>query len=33
VINLSTPEAALEHFKKELARYAAVVKRSGVVPT
>jgi tripartite-type tricarboxylate transporter receptor subunit TctC len=33
IINISSPEAALDHFKKELARYAAVVQRAGVVPT
>jgi tripartite-type tricarboxylate transporter receptor subunit TctC len=33
IINISTPDTALDHFRKELARYAAVVKRAGVVPT
>jgi tripartite-type tricarboxylate transporter receptor subunit TctC len=31
-VNISTPEFALEHFKKELVRYAALVKKAGVVP-
>ena len=30
-INVTTPEAALAHFKSELAKYAAIVKRAGVV--
>ncbi len=30
-INISTPEAALAHFKSELTRYAGLVKRAGVV--
>lgn len=33
IVGISSPEAALAHFQKELARYAAVVKRAGVVPT
>jgi tripartite-type tricarboxylate transporter receptor subunit TctC len=33
IVGISTPEVALGHFQKELARYAAVVKRAGVVPT
>lgn len=32
VINISTPEAALAHFKTELVRYAALVKKAGVEP-
>jgi tripartite-type tricarboxylate transporter receptor subunit TctC len=32
IVNISTPEVALEHFKKELVRYAALVKKAGVVP-
>jgi tripartite-type tricarboxylate transporter receptor subunit TctC len=32
VINISTPEAALAHFKTELLRYAALVKKAGVEP-
>ncbi len=31
-INISSPEGAQKHFRDELTRYAAVVKRSGVVP-
>jgi tripartite-type tricarboxylate transporter receptor subunit TctC len=31
-IQISTPEVALAHFKTELARYAALVKKAGVVP-
>ena len=31
-INVSTPEFALEHFKSELVKYAALVKKAGVVP-
>jgi len=31
-INVSTPEFALAHFKSELVKYAALVKKSGVVP-
>ena len=31
-VSITTPEAALEHFKKELVRYAALVKKAGVVP-
>ncbi len=30
-ISISTPEAASAHFRSELARYAAIVKRAGVV--
>lgn len=30
-INVSTPEAAVVHFKSELVKYAALVKRAGVV--
>lgn len=30
-IHLTTPEAALAHFKNEMQRYAALVKRAGVV--
>jgi tripartite-type tricarboxylate transporter receptor subunit TctC len=30
-INVSSPEAALLHFKSELVKYAALVKRAGVV--
>ncbi len=33
LVNVTSPEAATEHFKKELARYAALVKKAGVVPT
>jgi tripartite-type tricarboxylate transporter receptor subunit TctC len=32
-INISTPEAALTHFKDEMRKYAALVKKAGVVPT
>jgi tripartite-type tricarboxylate transporter receptor subunit TctC len=31
-INVSTPEQALTHFKTELSRYAALVKKAGVEP-
>ena len=31
-IHISTPEAALAHFKSELVKYAALVKKAGVVP-
>jgi tripartite-type tricarboxylate transporter receptor subunit TctC len=31
-INVSTPEFALAHFKSELVKYAALVKKAGVVP-
>jgi tripartite-type tricarboxylate transporter receptor subunit TctC len=31
-INISTPEFALAHFKSELVKYAALVKKAGVVP-
>ena len=31
-INISTPEFALAHFRSELLKYAALVKRAGVVP-
>ena len=31
-IQISTPEAALAHFKSELVKYAALVKKAGVVP-
>jgi tripartite-type tricarboxylate transporter receptor subunit TctC len=31
-INISTPEVAAAHFKNELMRYAALVKKAGVVP-
>ncbi len=31
-INISSPEAALAHFKTELVKYAALVKKAGVVP-
>ncbi len=30
-INITTPEAALSHFKTELVKYAALVKKAGVV--
>ena len=30
--HISTPEFALAHFKSELVRYAALVKKAGVVP-
>jgi tripartite-type tricarboxylate transporter receptor subunit TctC len=33
IVSVTSPEAAGEHFKKELARYAALVKKAGVVPT
>lgn len=32
IVGVTTPEIAAEHFKKELARYAALVKKAGVVP-
>ncbi len=32
MIQVSTPEAATAHFKRELARYAALVKKSGLEP-
>lgn len=32
IVGVTTPEVAAEHFKKELARYAALVKKAGVVP-
>ena len=32
-INISTPEFAAAHFKSELVKYAALVKKAGVVPT
>ncbi len=32
IVNISTPEFALEHFKKELVRYGVLVKKAGVVP-
>lgn len=32
IVGVTSPEVALEHFKKELARYAALVKKAGVVP-
>jgi tripartite-type tricarboxylate transporter receptor subunit TctC len=32
IVGVTTPEAAGEHFKKELSRYAALVKKAGVVP-
>lgn len=32
-INISTPEFAAVHFKSELAKYAALVKKAGVVPS
>ncbi|WP_332746088.1 Bug family tripartite tricarboxylate transporter substrate binding protein [Hydrogenophaga sp.] len=32
VITLSTPEAALGHFKSEMVKYAGLVKKAGVVP-
>ena len=31
-IQVSTPEAATAHFKRELAKYAALVKKAGVEP-
>ena len=31
-INITSPEAALAHFKTELVKYAALVKKAGVVP-
>ena len=31
-INISTPEFALAHFKSEMVKYAALVKKAGVVP-
>jgi tripartite-type tricarboxylate transporter receptor subunit TctC len=31
-INVTSPEAALTHFKTELVKYAALVKKAGVVP-
>lgn len=31
-IDVSTPEFAVSHFKSELVKYAALVKKSGVVP-
>jgi tripartite-type tricarboxylate transporter receptor subunit TctC len=31
-INISSPEAAVAHFRLELVRYAALVKRAGVTP-
>ncbi|NJS37238.1 MAG: tripartite tricarboxylate transporter substrate binding protein [Brachymonas sp.] len=33
IVGVTSPEVAAEHFKKELARYAALVKKAGVVPT
>jgi len=32
IVGVTSPEIAAEHFKKELARYAALVKKAGVVP-
>lgn len=32
VINISTPELAAKYFKAELVKYAALVKKAGVVP-
>jgi tripartite-type tricarboxylate transporter receptor subunit TctC len=32
IVNISTPEFALEHFRRELVRYGALVKKAGVVP-
>jgi tripartite-type tricarboxylate transporter receptor subunit TctC len=32
LVNITSPDAALAHFKSELARYAALVKKAGVVP-
>jgi tripartite-type tricarboxylate transporter receptor subunit TctC len=32
IVGVTTPEFAAEHFKSELARYAALVKKAGVVP-
>ena len=32
MIHVSTPEAATAHFKRELAKYAALVKKAGVEP-
>jgi tripartite-type tricarboxylate transporter receptor subunit TctC len=32
MIQVSTPEAATAHFKRELAKYAALVKKAGVEP-
>jgi tripartite-type tricarboxylate transporter receptor subunit TctC len=31
-IHISTPEFAQKHFKDELVKYAAIVKKAGVVP-
>jgi tripartite-type tricarboxylate transporter receptor subunit TctC len=31
-INISTPEFAASHFKSELVKYAALVKKAGVMP-
>lgn len=31
-IDISTPEVALAHFKTELVKYAALVKKAGVEP-
>lgn len=31
-IRISTPEFAKKHFKDELVKYAAIVKKAGVVP-
>ncbi len=33
IVGITNPDVAAEHFKKELARYAALVKKAGVVPT
>ena len=33
IVGVTSPEVAAEHFKKELARYAALVKKAGVVPS
>ena len=32
IVGITSPEATAEHFKKELARYAALMKKAGVVP-
>ncbi len=32
IVDINTPEFALEYFKKQLVRHAALVKKAGVVP-
>jgi tripartite-type tricarboxylate transporter receptor subunit TctC len=32
IVGITDPDVATEHFKKELTRYAALVKKAGVVP-